>query len=228
MRSVTIRLLLVLATVPLPVLGQTVEPRSDASVTITMRRPPIFFDRKELTDAQVALIDEEREINNLNILLDRPATGEEIVLGSIRSIDCDQGRVYFQLVSNGNVLTLTSPRFDDIKFSVLTAGTRAFTFRCDANFLDDTVAAVFRPAAKQPGTLRSLTIVPANFRLKSLAQIDREPAIIIQGMPPTEIAGNELKALKERDEMQRIMKEAEERNRLDRADKTGAVPEKPT
>lgn len=228
MRSGTIRLFLVLATLPLSALSQSVEPSLGASVTTTMRPAPIFLHRKDLTDAQVALIEEEREINNLNILLDRPGTSEEIILGSIRSIDCTDGRIYFKLISDGKSRTLTSSRFDDIRFSVLTAGTRAFTFRCDASFLNDSVVAIFGPAGKQLGTLRSLTIVPANFRLKPLAQIEREPAIIIQGMPPTEIAGNELKALKERDEMQRIMKEAEERDRLNRADKTGAVPDKPT
>ncbi len=228
MRSGTLRLFLVLATLPSAALGQKVEPRLDASVSITLRPAPIFFHRKDLTDAQVALIEEEREINNLNILLDRPGTSEEIILGSIRSIDCTDGRIYFKLISDGKSRTLTSSRFDDIRFSVLTAGTRAFTFRCNANFLGETVVAIFRPALKEPGTLRSLTIVPANFRLKTLAQISSEPTIIIQEMPPTEIAGNELKALKERDEMQRIMREAEERDRLNRADKTGAVPDKPT
>ena len=227
MRSSTLRLLLVLATLPLPALCQSVEPRLDASVTIILRPAPIFFHRRDLTDAQVALIEEEREINNLNLLLDRPATGEEIILGAIRSIDCADARIYFKLVSGGNKLILTSLRFDEIKFSVLTPGTRAFTFRCDARFLDDNVVAIFRPAMNQPGTLRSLTIVPANFRLKTLAQISSEPTIIIQGMPPTEIAGNELKASIERDEMRRIMREAEERDRLDRVDKTGAVPDKP-
>ncbi len=228
MRSGTFRLFFVLATLPLPALCQSVGPSLDASLTITLRPAPIFFHRKDLTDGQVALIEEEREINNLNLLLDRPANGEEIVQGSIRSIDCGDGRIYFKLVSGEKNVILTSPRFDDIKFSVLTAGTRAFTFRCDANFLDDTVVAIFRPAAKQPGTIRSLTIVPANFRVKTLAQIASEPTIIIQGMPPTEIAGNELKASTEREEMKRIMREAEERDRLDRADKTGAVPDKPT
>lgn len=222
------RLLLLLAALPVAALGQAVEKGLDASVTVMMRRQPIFFDRKQLTDEQVALIEEEREINNLNILIDRPAAGEEIILGAIRSIDCADGRIYFDMASGGNTVTLTSPRFDDIKFSVLTAGTRAFTFRCGVRRLDERVVAIYRTGAKQPGTLRSLTIVPANFRLKTIAQIASEPTIIIQGMPPTELAGNEATAIKERAEMQRIMREAEERDRKDRSDAAGKVPDKPT
>jgi hypothetical protein len=190
--------------------------QSDDGMAAVLRPAPIFFKRSELTDAQIAMIEEEREINNLNVMLRRPVNGERLVLGSIASIDCSEGVIYFGVASEGANLTLFARRFGDINFSVLTAGTRAFTFRCGGRFPDERVAAIYRPAAQPAGVdgiVASLTFVPAHFRLKDLDAISREPIIVIEGLRPTDVEANVRAADAERADMERVTREARELER---------------
>ena len=49
---------------------------------------PIILQRKDLTDEDVARIDLEGEISNLNRLIPRAKTGERQVVGTIERISC--------------------------------------------------------------------------------------------------------------------------------------------
>lgn len=182
------------------------------TAVVSFRPAPLFFKRRDLTDAQIALIQEELEINNLNVMLRRPVNDETIVLGTLEKIECTGGQIYFRVSLDGKTLDLTAERFGDIKFGVLTPGTRAFTFKCDGGFPDEKVAVIYRPAAgsDEEGVLTSLTFVPKIFRLKSLDAIAREPTIVIEGLEPTNVEANIREAETERVEMERVTREARE------------------
>jgi tetratricopeptide (TPR) repeat protein len=171
------------------------------------RIKPLILHRKDLTDEEVARIDLDREISNLNRLIPRPKADERQVVGTIERIGCGNDSIQFSIASAGNVLRLTSANFDDLSVKVLLDGTHSFTFRCNAQFRDVLGVFVYRPNQRptpfSDGVLLSIAFVPKTFKLRSIAELAAERPIIIEGRAPTDLGANAKAAAAEQDEFDR-------------------------
>jgi tetratricopeptide (TPR) repeat protein len=177
---------------------------------------PLILQRKDLTDEEVARIDLEREISNLNRLIPRPKKGERQIVGTIERIDCTNDSILYSIASAGNVLRLTSANFDDLALKVLLDGTHSFTFRCNTQFRDTLTVLVYRPNQRptpfSDGVLVSIAFVPKNFKLRSLAELAAERPIIIEGRAPTDLNANARGAAAEQAEFDRQTRDTQIKN----------------
>lgn len=171
---------------------------------------------KDLTAAEIAKIDEERDLSNLNLLLDRPGPADKVDVGTLAGMACSGGRILYRVVTANGTLRLTGRRFDDLKLRVLTQGTRTFAFRCDGGFPSEKVAIRYRPSERSrgdsDGVLLSVAFVPKNFRLKPLDEIAHEPLVIIEGRPASDLNSNATTAAAEQAEMDRVLREQQLRD----------------
>ena len=197
--------------------GKNIEP-----VLVNVRTPdeakPIILQRKDLTDEDVARIDFEREISNLNRLIPRAKTGERQVVGTIERIGCGSESIQYRVRSADTTLRLISQDFDDISVKVLLDGTHSFTFRCNARFPDSLAVVVYRPnAAPTPlsdGVLVSIAFVPKHFKLKTLAELAAERTVIIEGRAASDLNANARAAATEQAEFERqIARNADKESR---------------
>jgi len=192
--------------------------RSTESLLVNVRAdeapPPLILQRKDLTDEQVARIDLDREISNLNKLIPRPKTGEQQVVGTIDAISCSDDSIQYRVRSGDGVLRLTSSDFDNVSMRVLLDGTHSFTFRCNARFSDVLAVMVYRPNARpfSDGVLRSIAFVPNIFKLRSLEELARERQIIIEGRPPTDLKANAAAADSEQADFERQTRDTQIKN----------------
>ena len=202
-------------------------------IVISGTREPIIYQRKDLTDEQLAKLEEERVINNVNLLIERPRLGERQAVGHLGRIACVEDRIVYRFRTDTGELNLTGKRFDDLRLKVLIEGTRSFSFRCDAKVTDDLAAITYRPGAGNDGELLSIAFVPPIFKLRSLEEIAKAPQIIVQGGPASDLGENERTAAAERAEMERVMRETQARDLEERLRQPGpgeirilATPEK--
>ncbi|MGE3467337.1 MAG: tetratricopeptide repeat protein, partial [Pyrinomonadaceae bacterium] len=209
--------------------GLKVQKQNLLTVTAMGASDPIIFKRKDLTDDQIRKMDEDRDIANLNVLLDRSGPGEQTAVGYIEQIGCSNGRINYRIKTNTGVLNLSGKSFSDLKVKVLLAGTRSFSFSCGAEFSTELAALRFRPAAsptaRDQGTLTALTFVPKNFRPMSYDEIAYNRRIIIEGRPASDLEKNARTSAAEIAEMERVeretrLKQIEERLRPPEADET--------
>ena len=177
---------------------------------------PLILQRKDLTDEEVARIDLEREISNLNRLIPRTKTGERQVVGTIERIGCANDSIQYRIASEGNVLRLTSANFDDLSLKVLLDGTHSFTFRCNTHFRDVLGVFIYRPNQRptplSDGVLRSIAFVPKTFKLRSFAELAAEQPIIIEGRPPSDLSANVRAAAAEQAEFDRQTRDTQIKN----------------
>jgi tetratricopeptide (TPR) repeat protein len=177
---------------------------------------PIILQRKDLTDEDVARIDLEREISNLNRLIPRPKTGERHIVGSIDRIGCANESMQYRIKAADGVVRLISADFDDISVKVLLDGTHSFTFRCNARFPDQLAVVVYRPHERptplSDGVLVSIAFVPKTFRLKSLAELAAERTVIIEGREASDLNANARVAAAEQAEFDHQMRETQIKN----------------
>ncbi len=181
-------------------------------IVISGTREPIIYQRKDLTDEQLAKLEEERVINNVNLLIERPQTGERQAVGHLGRITCVEDRIVYKFKTDKGELDLGGRRFDDLRLKVLIEGTRSFSFRCDAKVADDLAAITYRPGAGNDGELLSIAFVPPFFKLRSLEEIAKAPQIIVQGGPASDLGENERTAAAERSEMERVMRATQVRD----------------
>lgn len=177
-------------------------------IVISDSRQPVIYQRKDLTDEQMARIETERVINNTNLLIDRPKYGERQAVGRLGRIGCRNERILYPVVTTDGIsLLLTGRRFDDLRVKVLIEGTRSFAFRCDERVTDELAVIIYRPARPSGGELVSIAFVPASFKLRTLQEVAETPQVIIQGGPATLLDENLRSAAEERAEMERVMRE---------------------
>ena len=185
-------------------------------ITIYAGRQPVIYQWKDLTAAQVAQIEEDRVVNNINYMIERPRAGERLVVGYLGKIVCDEDRINYKFKTDDGELRLTGRRFDDLRLKVLIEGTSSFSFRCDAKVSDELIAIVYAPSANastgNDGELRAISFVPKNFKLRTMEDLAKSPVVIIQGGPASSLEGNEKAAAAERAEMDRVMRETQLRD----------------
>ena len=194
--------------------------RRGRQIVIGGTQEPIIYQRKDLTDEQMAKLEEERVINNVNLLIERPQAGERQAVGRFGKIACIEDRIVYSFKTDEGELKLSGRRFDDLRLKVLIEGTQTFAFRCDARLTEELAAITYRPSnrpgAVSNGELLSIAFVPRSFKLRTLEEIARAPQIIVQGGPSTDLGENERAAARQRAEMERVMRETQIRDIEDR------------
>ena len=176
-------------------------------------RKPVIVKYSELTPAQVAKIDRDREIFNYNVLIDRPAADEAHAVGYIDRIDCIDERIEFRIRSGPTRLSLSTRKFDDVRFRVAVPGTRSFAFRCGTRLPNDLAVIVFK-TGRSPvtGELKAITFVPKDFEFRTAEELTSEIHYVVEGRPTQDISQNEATSAREREAMEREMRETQIRD----------------
>ena len=195
-------------------------------IVISGTREPMIYQRKDLTEEQLAKFEQERVINNVNLLIERPRASERQAVGRLGKIACTDDRILYSFKADNGELKLGGRRFDELRIKVLIEGTRSLAFRCDARVTDELAVITYRPSARLgagiDGDLLSIAFVPAFFKLRSLEEVAKSPNIIVQGGPASDLGENEKIAANQRSEMERVMRETQIRDLDERLRQPGA------
>lgn len=176
-------------------------------------RAPVIVQYRDLTPEQVAKIDRDREIFNFNVLIDRPASGESHALGYIDRIECVDERIEFRIRSGFTRLSLSTKKFDDVRFRVVVPGTKSFAFRCGTRLPNDLALIVYKPSGSRAiGNIVAVSFVPADFEFLTTEQLSATTYFVVEGRPTVDISENAATAEKEREAMAREMRETQTRD----------------
>lgn len=198
--------------------GELLEANSTANVepeihVVAGYRRPLVVKYGDLTAEQIVKIDRDREIFNYNVLIDRPVSGESHAVGYIDRIDCVGERIEFRIKSGPTRLSLSTRKFDDVRFRVAVPGTRSFAFRCGTRLPNDLAVIVFKPGRlAATGELKAVTFVPNDFEYRTTEELLASTHYVIEGRPPEDISRNEAISAKEREAMAREMRETQIRD----------------
>lgn len=134
------------------------------------------------------------EANNrsLNQILREPSTGEQRTLGKIQKIDCSKSPVTYTVISDGQPFRLTSKDFDEITIRAYDAKLGNITIGCDVDLAAVNAVITWLPSeapklgsantSPVKGSLVSLELVPAGFRIMSEAELTSAPTRIIRNI----------------------------------------------
>lgn len=146
--------------------------------------PPLILKRSMLTDEDIAAIDRDRAITNLNVVLGRQNEGETRSLGRIEQVSCTDDGVVYKFKTPEESFELTGGDFSELQLSVLIEGEKSFEIGCNAKLADQPVVITYKPAAKprknEKGRLTAVAFVPGFFRLKSPEEMARARTIIVE------------------------------------------------
>lgn len=181
-------------------------------------RKPVILQYRDLTPERVSKIDRDRENYNYNVMIERPGEGESHIVGYVDRVDCTDDKIDFQIRSQSVRLRLSTKQFDDVRFRVAVPGTRSFAFRCGTQFPNDLAVIVYKPATgrKTSGELKAITFVAPDFEYLTTQEMQNAPMFVVEGRPGGDISQNAEIAVKEREAMEREMRETQLRDIGDR------------
>lgn len=146
----------------------------------------LFLKRSAVSEADIARFEEDRLINNLNYILERPRGGEKRLVGYIDRVSCTDDGIDYRIRTANQRLNLTSADFESLRVSVLTEGQSSFSLDCGASFEKQLAVLTFRPAdarAKTAGQLAAVAFVPDYFRLKTPEELAKARVVVIEDDP---------------------------------------------
>lgn len=186
--------------------SQYEEAKRNATLAVSADQPggasrPILVKRSSMTDEEYAKLERDREIRNLNIMMESPAPDERRTVGRIEKVSCPRGEVTYAAVGQDGKLTLNSKDFQSLKLMVLHEGTSDVSIGCDADIKDELVVMTYKPSGAK-NILTALHFVPPDFKLLTPEEIASAPNIIIQGGPPTDLKRNAEVSAKQLAEME--------------------------
>jgi tetratricopeptide (TPR) repeat protein len=149
--------------------------REEMSANNTGNRPPTLIRKNNLSEEELAKLEAEREMVNLNRMIEKPKAGEKQTLGYFQKIACPNGEVVYTFKTDTENFTLSSKDFASLNIVALTTEAQDLQVGCGAD-LQNTLAVITyrpndKPKAKTKGELTGMHFVPKNFRLKSEAEI---------------------------------------------------------
>jgi tetratricopeptide (TPR) repeat protein len=158
-------------------------------------RAPILVKRtaeKPLTEAEIAKIKEENEINNLNRSVLKPKPDEKQIVGYLEKVACVKGEITYTVKTETENLTFTTKDFSSLDLMSMVEEAQNMDFGCDAKVKDYLAVLNYRPAtdpkAKSRGNLMAITFVPKFFRLKTEEEMkEARQVMIVEEEPAREI-----------------------------------------
>ncbi len=158
-------------------------------------RPPILVKRtaeKPLTEAEIAKIKEENEINSLNRVILKPKPDEKQAVGYLEKIACVKGEITYTVKTEAETFTLSTKDFSSLDLMSMIEEAQNMDFGCDAKVKDYLAVFNYRPTtdakAKSRGNLMAITFVPKFFRLKTEAEMkEARQVMIVEDEPTREI-----------------------------------------
>lgn len=159
-------------------------------------KPPVLKKKSELTEAELAKIKEENEINSLNGMIAEPLAGEERLVGRVEKIACARGEISYTVKTDTETILLSSKDFLSVQMIAMVKEAENLQVGCDAKMSDILTVITYLPGAnaktKSKGKVISFIFVPNFFKLKTDAEIAKEAKIyVVEEEPQTEINPNE-------------------------------------
>jgi hypothetical protein len=143
----------------------------------------LILKRSWLNDEDLKQIELNRELSNLNSVLDRPRPGEVQMIGSIEKITCSDGAIAYTVVSDGAPFKLWSSKFEDLRLSVLVQGMHSFKLDCGVRFAGQKAVLLHKTAEAGKGgrpELTSVTFVPENFQLMNKNDLMASRLVVVE------------------------------------------------
>lgn len=144
----------------------------------------LFIKRSSISDADIARFDEDRQINNLNRVLEHPKPGEKQIVGHLERVSCTDGGISYSVGTADGRVYLTSADFGDLRLAVLTEGQNSYRIDCGVNFGKQLTVLTYRPTAgaktRSLGQLSGITFVPDYFRLKTPEELAKARLVVVE------------------------------------------------
>jgi tetratricopeptide (TPR) repeat protein len=144
----------------------------------------IVLKRSWLTQSDLDQIELDRQINNLNIILERPRPDEKRMVGTIENVVCANGEIDYVVRSQGRTVTMMSKNFASVRTAVWLEGENSFVFDCGVSFAKMLAVLAFRPPAtaspKAKPQLASVSFVPDFFVLKTPEELASARAVVVE------------------------------------------------
>ncbi|MFL6373176.1 MAG: hypothetical protein ACJ73D_00780 [Pyrinomonadaceae bacterium] len=152
------------------------------NVKVPWDQPYVFLKRSWLTEADVAVIDADRDVHNMNALLGPSRENELRVLGSIDQVKCTEGRVFYSATVDGKRQVFTSSNFESVRLSVLLEGSHSYKLDCGVNLSNARTVITYKQPAGGGSIpqLRALAFVPNEFRLQSLQDVVGFRTVVVE------------------------------------------------
>jgi tetratricopeptide (TPR) repeat protein len=183
---------------------------AEATIQVAGYRKPVILQYRDLTPERVSKIDRDRENYNYNIIIERPEADESHLVGYVDRVDCVDERIEFRIRSQAIRLSLSTRKFDDVRFRVAVPGTRSYAFRCGTRFPNDLAVIVYKPVtgrSASAGEIKAITFVAPDFEYLTIQELQNAPMFVVEGRPGEDISQNAEISVKEREAMEREMRE---------------------
>ena len=155
----------------------------------------IVLKRSWLTKSDLDEIELNRQINNLNIILERPRPDENRMVGTVESVSCSNGEIDYTVRSNGQAYVMTSRNFTSLRMAVLLEGENSFQIDCGVSFAKKLAVIAFRPptSPKAKPQITSISFVPDFFVLKAPEELASARSVVVEDDVPRKAVFEDLK-----------------------------------
>ncbi len=147
-------------------------------------RQPLVVKKSSKTEAELAKIEEENKINDLNRAVTPPKADEKQAVGYLEKVACVKGEIFYTVKTETEGFTLSSKDFSNLELSSMIEDAQSMEFGCDAQVKDYLAVLNYLPAAdpkaKSRGTLTAINFVPKFFRLKTEEELKQARQVIIE------------------------------------------------
>ena len=155
----------------------------------------IVLKRSWLTQNDLDEIELNRQINNLNILLERPHADEQRMVGTVERVTCSNGEIDYSVGLNGQTYAMTSRNFTSLRTAILLEGQNLFQIDCGVSFAKTHAVIAFRPPAspKAKPQITSISFVPDFFVLKTPEELSSARSVVVEDDTPRKAVFEDLK-----------------------------------
>jgi hypothetical protein len=176
----------------LKIVGEYIKARlvieSGSTANVPWTQSLILLKRSWLTKSDLEEIDLNRQINNLNIILEGPRQGEQRIVGVIENVTCTNGEIDYGIKSGGQNLVMSSKDFAGVRMDVLLEGENTVQIDCGVSFAKTLAVVAFRspakPLPKAKPELTSISFVPDFFVLKTPEEMTSARTVVVEDDAP--------------------------------------------
>lgn len=168
-------------------------------------RAPVFVRKKDKTEAEIAKIEEENQINNMNRTLGSLKADEKRAIGSLEKVACIKGEVFYTVKTDTETFQLSSKDFSALELTAMIDEAQSMQFGCDAQVSNFRAVLTYRPTtdakAKTRGNLLAIAFVPKFFRFKTEEELSQVREIVLVEEEPEPTPEDKAKMEQQRREM---------------------------